>query len=515
VEKTFSKGRKRYNKAKESLCFGLGSHFRKEGEKMKVCPRCGKSFKDEIRICPACGSLLVAKPLDPAASFKKKRILILVLSLLNLAITGFFFYLCYKASTFVPYLLPAEIGGLLSFLLIVVMFVKAEDYKPFATIAAIMASFVFVCYAVSAIWVGYAEGPLAVDYFKAISQGSSFSFEEFSVVVLPILFSIIGAIFGFVEFLELIKAVGSIHGPLIPVPLEEKSEEPAPAPTSSASVTTTVKVAKAPNFVLLIVFLAIATAVALACCGFVVTYRILKIYDNAMFSVYLWGLPVLFVLALVFLLLGKERRGFCRASAIISLVQSIICVVLLGVMLFVYFRSARASSVPYEAFWYLINMVLLLVATIFGLLASILSFRYLRLTKPEEPAKPLTVEEKAQVLTEANQTATPVASSSKKSFFDGGLLSLIGNTILNALIIIFTLGIAYPWVYCRSINWRCKHTVVDGYRVSFSGKALDIFGKWVLWILLFIVTLGIYGFWIPCKLHDFEAKNSKLVAEWE
>jgi hypothetical protein len=484
---------------------------------MKICPRCGKSFKDEIRICPACGSLLIPKPIDPAGSFKKKRLLILILSLLNLAITGFFFYLSYRTALFVPYLLPAEIGGLLSFFLIVMLFVKAEDYKPLATIAAIMASFVFICYAVSAIWVGYAEGSLIVDYFKALSQGATFSFEEFSLATFPILFSLLGAIFGFVEFLALAKALGTIHGPMAPIPVEEKNEEPAAAPTSSATVTTTVKVAKAPSFALLIVFLALATALSLACCGFVVAYRLAKIYDNGSLFIYLCGLPILFVLSLVFLALGKERRGFCKVSAIISLIQTIICFAIFGVTVYLFVHRLKDGFISNESLWYEVNLGLLFGAALFGLLASIFSFRYLRLTKPEPVVeeKPLTVIEKAQALTPVDPKTNPVAVSSDKSFFDGGLLSLIGNTILNVLITIFTLGIAYPWVYCRSIQWRCKHTVVDGYRVTFSGKGLDIFGQWVLWVLLFIVTLGIYGFWIPCKLHDFEAKNSKLVAQWE
>ena len=35
-----------------------------------------------------------------------------------------------------------------------------------------------------------------------------------------------------------------------------------------------------------------------------------------------------------------------------------------------------------------------------------------------------------------------------RNFFDGGLLSLIGCTILGTLVTVFTLGICYPWAIC-------------------------------------------------------------------
>jgi len=34
-----------------------------------------------------------------------------------------------------------------------------------------------------------------------------------------------------------------------------------------------------------------------------------------------------------------------------------------------------------------------------------------------------------------------------KSYFDGGLLQLIGWHLLGALVTIFTLGICYPWAF--------------------------------------------------------------------
>ena len=55
------------------------------------------------------------------------------------------------------------------------------------------------------------------------------------------------------------------------------------------------------------------------------------------------------------------------------------------------------------------------------------------------------------------------------SYFDGGLLQLIGWKILGAIITTITLGICYPWAVCMVYDWETKHTVVDG---------KNVYGQW-------------------------------------
>ncbi|UTH90946.1 YjgN family protein [Lactobacillus acidophilus] len=94
----------------------------------------------------------------------------------------------------------------------------------------------------------------------------------------------------------------------------------------------------------------------------------------------------------------------------------------------------------------------------------------------------------------------------RNSFFDGGLLSLIGCTILGTLVTVFTLGICYPWAICMMYGWRINHTVIEGRRLEFFGSAWSLFGNWIKWLLLSIITLGIYSFWVRIKLYDWKAK---------
>ena len=94
------------------------------------------------------------------------------------------------------------------------------------------------------------------------------------------------------------------------------------------------------------------------------------------------------------------------------------------------------------------------------------------------------------------------------SYFDGGLLQLIGWKILGAIITGITFGICYPWALCMVYNWEVKHTVINGKRLAFDGTAIGLFGNWIKWLLLTIITFGIYGFWVNISLKKWKTKHT-------
>lgn len=96
----------------------------------------------------------------------------------------------------------------------------------------------------------------------------------------------------------------------------------------------------------------------------------------------------------------------------------------------------------------------------------------------------------------------------KDSYFDGGLLQLVGYTLLGVLVTVITLGICLPWAYTMIYNWEAKHTVINGERLHFNGTAIGLFGNWIKWLLLTIITLGIYGFWLGIKLKKWRVSHT-------
>ena len=98
-----------------------------------------------------------------------------------------------------------------------------------------------------------------------------------------------------------------------------------------------------------------------------------------------------------------------------------------------------------------------------------------------------------------------------ESKFTGGVLGLIGISLLECLIIFVTLGIATPWATCVSERWKAEHTIIDGKQLVFDGKGKELFGKWILWLLLSVVTLGIYALWATIKLHAWLVAHTHTV----
>ena len=97
-----------------------------------------------------------------------------------------------------------------------------------------------------------------------------------------------------------------------------------------------------------------------------------------------------------------------------------------------------------------------------------------------------------------------------ESYFDGGLLGLIGIRISAYLIVLFSFGILTPWAITLNESWMAKHTVIEGKRLVFVGSASDLFLQWLLWLFLTIITLGIYAFWLTIKMKQWVVKNTRF-----
>ena len=104
-----------------------------------------------------------------------------------------------------------------------------------------------------------------------------------------------------------------------------------------------------------------------------------------------------------------------------------------------------------------------------------------------------------------------MSDTMNESYFDGGLLSLLGWSILGGLVTMLTLGICYPWALCMVYGWKINHTVIEGRRLKFNGTAIGLFGNWIIWILLLIITLGIYGLWLGIALEKWKVKHTAFV----
>ena len=100
-----------------------------------------------------------------------------------------------------------------------------------------------------------------------------------------------------------------------------------------------------------------------------------------------------------------------------------------------------------------------------------------------------------------------------ESKFNGGLLGLIGISILQWLLCVVTIGIGTPWAVCMKERWIAKHTVIDGKQVVFDGTGGQLFGTYIKWFLLCIITIGIYSLWLSIKMKAWVVSHTHLATE--
>ena len=107
-----------------------------------------------------------------------------------------------------------------------------------------------------------------------------------------------------------------------------------------------------------------------------------------------------------------------------------------------------------------------------------------------------------------------VMSSDKKervSNFDGKVLSYLGYSVLSALILIVTLGLAYPWVMAMLQGWDTKHQIINRHRLTFDGTGLGFLGEFLIIWILTIITCGIYSSWGTVRMNRYIIRHTNFV----
>lgn len=104
----------------------------------------------------------------------------------------------------------------------------------------------------------------------------------------------------------------------------------------------------------------------------------------------------------------------------------------------------------------------------------------------------------------------PVSPNEKVSYFDGGSFAYFGYGLLASLIIILTLGLAYPWVMVMLQKWDTKHQVINGRRLMFNGTGLGFLGEYLIIFLLTFITCGIYGSWGIARLNRYIIRHTNF-----
>ena len=99
-----------------------------------------------------------------------------------------------------------------------------------------------------------------------------------------------------------------------------------------------------------------------------------------------------------------------------------------------------------------------------------------------------------------------VGEGDDNSYFDGGVLGLLGTNILAGLVLAVPF-VGPAWSKIIKLRWETGHTVVDSRRHIFVGSVGGLFVKYLLWGLLTVITLGIFAWFMPVKVLRWETEN--------
>jgi uncharacterized membrane protein YjgN (DUF898 family) len=105
-------------------------------------------------------------------------------------------------------------------------------------------------------------------------------------------------------------------------------------------------------------------------------------------------------------------------------------------------------------------------------------------------------------------------SDGRKFDFSGNGLQVIGLTIISALGLMFTLGLASPWIISMWSNWKWNNTTIIGdtgdSKFQFEGEGVKLAGVFIVNWLLTLITFGLYSPWAWASVLRWEFSNLKI-----
>ena len=72
------------------------------------------------------------------------------------------------------------------------------------------------------------------------------------------------------------------------------------------------------------------------------------------------------------------------------------------------------------------------------------------------------------------------------SYFDGGVLGIIGVNLFSNILTFISFGLLFPFVVCYRQKWFAKHTIINRKKIVFTGKSLNLIGNYLLWWFLLL-----------------------------
>ncbi|MFR0586584.1 DUF898 family protein [Lactobacillus porci] len=96
------------------------------------------------------------------------------------------------------------------------------------------------------------------------------------------------------------------------------------------------------------------------------------------------------------------------------------------------------------------------------------------------------------------------------SGFDGNSFQYFGYNLMQLLVLMLTLGLAYPWTHNMMLRWLTRHQVINNDRLYYDGTALGMFFRAFVGSILSVITFGIFTPWANCWLWRYQYSHTHV-----
>lgn len=98
--------------------------------------------------------------------------------------------------------------------------------------------------------------------------------------------------------------------------------------------------------------------------------------------------------------------------------------------------------------------------------------------------------------------------------FDGDVTGYLGTRLLALLLVLVTLGFAFPPALVLVKRWDARHLVMGGSAVVFTGRARDLLREWLVWWPCVLLSFGFYAFAVLPRVKRWVWDHTDYRALW-
>ncbi len=100
------------------------------------------------------------------------------------------------------------------------------------------------------------------------------------------------------------------------------------------------------------------------------------------------------------------------------------------------------------------------------------------------------------------------------SYYDKTIFQHIWIILQYEILMVISMGLAYPWAFVLKYKSLYHHKVICGKRLKFIGNPFELLKHWIWWWFLSVITFGFYSVIAKLKVEEWVTANT-IFEDWQ